>query len=204
VSSADAEGRPTPLGNRSIRIASFSRLDRWKGLDTLVEAVDVVAQANPDADLALDIYGGRYFTDETYAEELIARAARGRIPVNFHGHVDDVSARMQQTDIVVVPSRTPEPFGQVIAQSISHGCVTIASNHGGAIEQVTDGINGLTFEPGNVASLASALERCIREPAQTAQLAQRASAFGEAMNDRTLANAFDAAIAQLSEEMLSA
>lgn len=203
VSSSDADGRPEPLRHgREIRIASFSRLDQWKGIDTLIDAVQVVAESNPSADVKLDIYGGQFFADEAFAGKLKAMAAHARIPIAFHGHVDDVPARLHTTDIVVVPSRYPEPFGQVVAQSISHGCVTITSNHGGAIEQVTDGVNGLTFEPGDVASLASALELCIREPARASQLTHGAAAFGESMDDRTLAGAFDKAIASISEQLL--
>ncbi|GAA5093707.1 glycosyltransferase family 4 protein [Microbacterium yannicii] len=205
VDTSDSQGRVAPLsGQHAIRIASFSRLDRWKGIDTLIDAVELVAKANPGTDLRLDIYGGQFFADAAFADELEAKAAQGRVPTTFHGHIDDVPTRLRTTDIVVVPSRHPEPFGQVVAQAITHGCVTIISNHGGAIEQVTDGVNGLTFEPGDAASLAATLERCIHDPEEAARLAAHAGTFGESMNDRVLASAFDTAITQLSEEMLRA
>jgi glycosyltransferase involved in cell wall biosynthesis len=201
----DSAARKAPLTDpSSLRIATFSRLDRWKGLDTLLAAAGLLQAENLGRSITVDIFGGSHDADVGYAEELRERAAMSPVPVTLHGHIPDVAKHMREVDIVVVPSLHPEPFGQVVAQALSHGCVTIVSNQGGAIEQVRHGYNGLTFEPGDPRSLAHALAQAVRTPGLSAALTAHAREYGESMSDRVLASAFDAAVVELTTELAHA
>jgi len=199
---ADSAGRTQALADvQSIRIASFSRLDRWKGLDTLLDAAELLAARDRALSITVDIFGGSHDADPAYAESLRARISDAPFTATLHGHVSDVSVRMRAADIVVVPSLQPEPFGQVVAQALSHGCVTIVSNQGGAIEQIQDGANGLVFEPGDAVSLADALARVIDEPGLAQKLTADARRYGDSMSDPALASAFDDAVTELMDEL---
>jgi len=66
------------------------------------------------------------------------------------------------SDLVVVPSREPEPFGRVAIEAMSFGVPVIAANHGGLSEIVEDGRSGYLFEPNSADSLAQALEKFLR------------------------------------------
>jgi glycosyltransferase involved in cell wall biosynthesis len=199
---SDSAGRRPPLTDGShVRIASFSRLDRWKGLDTLLDATDMLHGDGLGRELSVDIFGGSHDTDGSYADTLRARASSAAYRVTLHGHISDVSPHMREADIVVVPSLHPEPFGQVIAQAISHGCVVIVSDQGGAIEQVTNGHNGLTFRAGDARSLADAIQRVVRTPGLSGSLSTHAAHYSERMSDSALASQFDHAVTELVSEM---
>ena len=58
-----------------------------------------------------------------------------------------------------VASNWCETFGFVAAESIINGTPVIGSKIGAIPEVVTDGVNGLLFEPGNVNSLVSAIKK---------------------------------------------
>lgn len=205
LSPDDSAARNPPMTNSaSVRIASFSRLDRWKGLDTLLVAAEYLQAENLGRHVTVDIFGGSHDADAGYAEELRNRAATSSVSITLHGHVSNVSERMREVDIVVVPSLHPEPFGQVVAQSLSHGCVTIVSNQGGAVEQVRHGHNGLTFQAGDSRSLADALTQAVNTPGLSVALTAHAREYGGAMSDRALASAFDSAVVELTKELARA
>ena len=51
------------------------------------------------------------------------------------------------SDIVVMPSVTPEPFGRIILEAQALGKIPIAFDHGGASETIIDGKNGFLADP---------------------------------------------------------
>jgi glycosyltransferase involved in cell wall biosynthesis len=175
----------------TIRIAAFSRPERWKGLDILVDALGIVKAERPDADFRLDLYGGGLVGDDDYVVCLRRSLEQAPFPAEMHGHVDDVPVRMASTDVMVLPSRLPEPFGQVIAQGLAHGCVVVVSDQGGAVEQIVADRNGLVFQPGSARSLADQIERLLddREPADG--LLREARDVFKAFGDPQLAARFE-------------
>jgi glycosyltransferase involved in cell wall biosynthesis len=69
----------------------------------------------------------------------------------------DVVAWYRSMDVFVLPSLN-ESFSNSLMEAMACGCAVVASKVGGNPELVRDGENGLLFEPGNVADLASRLE----------------------------------------------
>lgn len=63
---------------------------------------------------------------------------------------------------MIIPSRYPEPFGNVALEGIACGCVPIVSDQGGLPQAV--GKAGLTFQMGNVDALVRCLLRLIQDP----------------------------------------
>jgi glycosyltransferase involved in cell wall biosynthesis len=64
----------------------------------------------------------------------------------------------------VVPSVWLENSPFVIKEAFAAGLPVVASNLGGMAEMVSDGHNGLLFEPGDAADLRRALHRLLNEP----------------------------------------
>ena len=90
------------------------------------------------------------------------RATATRLaPLLSHPHVhvrgriahDDVARVLSNLDVLVVPSIWPENSPLVIREAFLAGVPVVASRIGGIPETVTDGVNGLLFDPGDAADL---------------------------------------------------
>ena len=64
----------------------------------------------------------------------------------------------QEADVALMCSRA-EAFGRVTVEAMKASLPVCGTDSGGTPEIVIDGVNGLLFEPGSSASLASALVR---------------------------------------------
>lgn len=81
--------------------------------------------------------------------------------VNLLGFIDreKVQEYMAGAKAFIVASNCCETFGFVAAESIINGTPVIGAKIGAIPEVVTDGVNGLLFEPGNVDSLVAAIKK---------------------------------------------
>ena len=77
--------------------------------------------------------------------------------VAFTGHLDEVYEQMAQMQVLVHGSVIPEPFGQVVVQGMATGLAVVAAGEGGPAETITDGVDGILYEPRSVTALAAAL-----------------------------------------------
>jgi len=145
-----------PNGARVIGVVS--RLRREKGLDVLITCLDLI-DVGP---LHVVIVGSG--PEDSALREL---AARGRVPVHFAGHQEDIAPWLALADAIAVPSRR-ESFGRVKIEAMAAGRAIVASNVGGLAEGVADGETGLLVPPEDAAALAAAL-RAVLEPVSTAR-----------------------------------
>lgn len=170
-----------------VRVATFSRPERWKGLDLVVDAAELLMRDRSCPRFQVDMFGGGAVMDERYTRDLRHRVEAGRLPIRLHGHIDDVAARLLDSDVVVVPSRLPEPFGQVVAQAKAAGAVVIVSDAGGALEQVTPGFDGLSFARGSASALADSLRSLLDDPRLGTRLSDAGIAEAHRWGDDELA-----------------
>jgi glycosyltransferase involved in cell wall biosynthesis len=138
-----------------------ARLSRWKGQDTLIAALQMLARPDLRCVLLGDEAGR-----EGYAETLrdLASKAGVRAQLVFAGHCDDVPAALLLAKVVVSPSTQPEAFGRAVIEAQAMARLVIATNHGGAAETVQDGETGLLVPPGDAAALAEAIGRALDMP----------------------------------------
>lgn len=74
------------------------------------------------------------------------------------------------SDVFVLPSED-EPWGLAVNEAMSAGLpVVVASGVGCAADLVRDGVNGLTFKPGDIEALAACLRPLIAEPQERARM----------------------------------
>ncbi len=76
-----------------------------------------------------------------------------------------VMAAWAQSLFGVAPSVWPDPLPGVVREPMTRGRPVIATRVGGNTDMVTDGVNGLLVDPGDVAALAAAMWRLLDEPA---------------------------------------
>jgi glycosyltransferase involved in cell wall biosynthesis len=143
------------------------RVTRRKGHDLLIEAMALLK----DRELRCLMVG----PDEgrgTFRRELEAMAQRlgvaGR--VQFTGECRDMAAAYMLADVVVASSSTPEAFGRVIAEAQAMGRPVVATDHGGAREQLSGGRMAWLTPPGDAVALAQALDEALDLPVAEREL----------------------------------
>jgi glycogen synthase len=104
--------------------------------------------------------------------------AEFRDRVIFTGEVSDekLEGYLAECDIFVAPSRY-ESFGLVFLEAMMFGKPVIGCRAGGMIEVIKEGVTGLLAEPGDMASLAAALDTLLSD-------ASKREAFGKAGRER--------------------
>lgn len=183
------------LTSEHVRLACFSRPVEWKGLDLAIHAVDHLHRQGYD--VSLTIYGGGWYDDGSHMKHLKSLASRSAASVRLAGHIDDVLREMRSVDVVILPSRLPEPYGQVTAQSLASGCLTVVSDHGGSLELVRNGSTGLTFPSNDSTGLASVLEGALKDREASRSIAAAGQKAAAQLTDEALAADFERVLLQL-------
>ena len=163
--------RPPELGGASLVIGVVCVLRPEKDLTTLFAAFGKV-RCRREA-LKLVIVGGGLSLAglEQWARELDLGDA-----VRFIHSTPNVVPWLRSIDIFVLPSLS-EAFSNSLMEAMACGCCPVASEVGGNLELVEEGVTGLRFRPGDVAGLAAALARLIDDSELRERLAASAAAF---------------------------
>jgi glycosyltransferase involved in cell wall biosynthesis len=137
-------------------IGSAGRIDTWKGIDVLLDAVTSLQVARPE--LQVVIAGSAVQGKEAYGERLASRA--GQMPgVHWVGVRADVAELLADLDVFVLPSTRPEPFGLALVEALASGVPVVATTPGGPVE-ILDGVSpdvGRLVPPGNPDALVNAV-----------------------------------------------
>jgi glycosyltransferase involved in cell wall biosynthesis len=114
--------------------------------------------------------------------ELRADANRLAWPPRWLGWVDDEQLQhlISTAAIVVVPYRRSNPASGIIVRSIVEGRAVIATHVPAALDAITDEVDGLLVEPGDVGALAGALEYLLVNPELRDRLGDAAATHGAA------------------------
>ena len=119
----------------------------------------------PDA-ATLELVGAPapYHGDDSYGDCL--RPLLDQSGVSLRGSVahNAVPETLAAFDLLAMPSIWPETSGLVIQEAFLAGVPVVASRIGGIPEVITDGVNGLLFEPGSREGLERTLRRLLDEP----------------------------------------
>ena len=167
----DADRLPTPEEQRTRLglpsdgplIGIVCRLQRWKGVHVLIDAMVILHRAYPRARCV--VVGGAHELEANYSSEVALQVSKLGLDehVTFVGLQQNVPAWMQAMDIVVHASDR-EPFGIVVIEAMALGKPIIAGAEGGPREIVTHGVNGLLVPYGDAPALARAVQRYLDDP----------------------------------------
>lgn len=169
-----AAGRPDTL-------LYVGRLERRKGVETLVQALPLILATYPQTRLRLigqDHRSGpggpwmgpclrRWLCDQGVPERA----------VEFTGPVDRATlpTAYARAAICVVPSLY-ENFPYTCLEAMACGCAVIASAVGGIPEIITNGVDGLLVPPRSPEALSEAILRLLSDPDLRRRLGERARA----------------------------
>jgi len=175
-------------------VSYVGKLVPRKGVDTLVEAMGVLARRPEGAPLLVAAGIGEMRPDlERRAAEL---GVAGR--VRFVGKVahDDVGWWMAAGDLFVLPSLS-EGLPTVVCEAMNCGRAVVATAVDGTPEIVRDGRTGLLVPPGDAPALADALARVLHEPGLARAMGAEALRIGRAeytweANARTMTGIYEA------------
>jgi len=159
------ESRPD---DSELRFLFVGRLERRKGIDTLLAAAPEVLRRFPRA--RLDIVGDDSLARAeggTYRAAFEARADIADVAARivFHGRVGEAALRehYRGCDALVAPSRY-ESFGLVFVEAMMFAKPVIAGRAGGAREVIAEGVTGLLVPPGDAPALGDAMTRLASDP----------------------------------------
>lgn len=158
------DGPAAPRADGRFRIITFGRLVPRKGVDTIIEALTLV----PEAELVVaggpDVGALRH---DAEARRLIALTVKGGVAdrVTFTGQVahDDLPPLIRSADVAVtVPWY--EPFGIAPVEAMACGVPVITSAVGGHLDTVEHGVTGLHVPARRPKALAETLRRLLADP----------------------------------------
>jgi glycosyltransferase involved in cell wall biosynthesis len=136
----------------------LNRGDAYKGLDTLIKALPMIAEKIDDLHITVIGDGDHRLEYEKQVEAVLP--GRGKFTGFLHG--DQLAAEYQKAHVMAHPSRN-ESFGMVILEAMSSGLPIVATNVEGIPFLVTDQQNGLLVPPSDPALLARALIRVLSD-----------------------------------------
>ena len=134
--------RPTAWKGASILIAAMSKLIH-------LDYVLVLMGAGDGSDDYINTLNKQF--------EQVGIAEKCRISPS----ISDMPAALMLSDVVVMPSITPEPFGRVAIEGSAMGCPVVAFDHGGASESVIHGKTGWLATPSDVDDLADCIGKAL-------------------------------------------
>ncbi len=160
------------------------RIEPLKGIDTLIEAMQLMRKAGLSVCLA--VIGGEPQGELPAPNSEMARLHDLREQYGLEEEVVFLGKRSQDTlpyyysaaEIVVVPSHY-ESFGMVALEAMACGTPVVASQVGGLAFLVQDGITGYTVPVDDPAALADRLTLLMQDPDLRRQLGQQAASYAQ-------------------------
>ena len=138
-------------------IMMAARPAMWKGYIELIRALSLVNDSFQCVLIGAE--NGSQNFQKTLIDKIIKLKLETKVKLSKSSN--DIQAALMLSDIVVMPSVTPEPFGRIILEAQALGKIPIAFDHGGASETIIDGKNGFLADPVKVESLAEKISMAL-------------------------------------------
>ena len=155
----------TKAPSKTLRIGFIGTIFEHKGVDILVKAFQALPE---NADAVLQIYGDMtQFPDYAKTiEDLVKRHPASEAKISFLGKFPNIElgAKLQNMDVMVVPSRWYENTPLVIQSALTTKTPVIATDLGGMSELIKHNFNGLLFPLNDHGELSKQLQRLLNEP----------------------------------------
>lgn len=166
-----------PSGKMLLTVARLAASERYKGVQTVIEALPIVLRVVPHIYYVIVGHG-----DDRPRLKRLAKDMGVASHVLFVGEKsdDEVASYYAACDVFVMPSRQ-EGFGLVFLEAMAFGKAIISSNHGGTPEVVIDGQTGFLVQYGDVDILADRIICLLQDEELRNQM-------GEAGRHRVLEN----------------
>lgn len=149
--------------NFVLKILIIGRINGWKGQDLLLTALKELYNRES---FFLKIVGDSAQGNEFYTNSLKSQIKEFGLEerVSIDGFLSTPQSAYEWTDIVIIPSKKPEPFGRIAIEAMSLKKPVIAANHGGLTEIVVNKKSGFLFKPNNAIDLRLKISEYINNP----------------------------------------
>ena len=138
-------------------VICLARLEPEKGLNTLIDAVEMVAHKLP---AAVCLIAGRGSLESSLQAHIAAMASP--TCVRLLGFVEDSPSLLAAADLFVLPS-VAEPFGLSLVEAMALGIPVVSTRVGGPLEIVQEGRSGHLVPPEDPAALAVAMRSVLED-----------------------------------------
>jgi len=159
------------LGVDELVISLVGRYEPVKRHDLLIDAAASVFSASDNVRLLLTGSGG-------YAEQISKMVQSSPLSerIRLFGPVKDARTAYWASDIFVLPSDR-EGFGLAAAEAMMCGVIPIRTATAGAVDQISDGVNGFMIPIGDRDMLARRLEWLRDNPSRRPEMQNSAAHF---------------------------
>ena len=168
--------RPPISPNRVIKLILVGSIQERKGQEDAILALAELVRTRLKATLTFVGEGPR-----EYVQKLTKLAEDLGVAEQIHwaGFHNEPIPFYKEADIALVCSRD-EPFGIITVEAMSLGLPTIGAKSGGVVEVISDGVNGLLYDPGDFKTLANRIALIVNKPELRSKLVE--SAYHSAFN----------------------
>lgn len=146
---------PRPRIERALRVLYIGRLSPRKGPDLVIEAASALHTTGREVEVTL--LGAVFEGYEWFERDLREQAAAAGVSVDFAGFHSTIWPFLAEADVLVVPSRVDEPFGNTAVEGILALRPVIASDSSGLREAAGGYATAQLVTPGDAESIAAAL-----------------------------------------------
>lgn len=179
------------------RLVYVGRLSPRKGVDVAVDALARLRAGGLDAtlDLVGAVFPGYEWYEQGLRDQVVHRGLDHQ--VRFLGFCREVWAFLADGDIVVVPSRREETFGNAAVEAALSARPVVVSDHSGLREAAAGRAATVLVEPDDPGALAGAIRGLVHDWDRTRELAEldaprAAEQFGIDRYRRCMTEALDA------------
>jgi phosphatidyl-myo-inositol dimannoside synthase len=158
-----------PQGRVILTVGRWLATERYKGMDTLIQAMPRLLLRWPDVQLVMVGAGD----DREWLVNL-ARDSGVQRHVHFLSGLTDaeLSACYAAAELFALPSRA-EGFGIVYLEAMARGKPVIGGAHGGAPEVIQDGVTGYLVQHGDTVQLATSIDALLSNPELAREMGAR-------------------------------
>ena len=150
--------RPAETKKTNRTVAFVGRLTPIKGVEYVIEAMNDILRAHPDARCL--IVGEAHPKHKKYEAYLKASVVRlglqGKVIFVGHKRTADI---LDDASVLVLPSLVPETFGRVLIEAQAKGVAVVSTDLGAPKEIVCDGETGLLTAAADAKGIAACVKR---------------------------------------------
>jgi glycosyltransferase involved in cell wall biosynthesis len=141
----------------SLVVTSVGRITQLKDYETFIKAIKILESQHPN--IKGLIVGGVREDKKVYFQSLneLCKSLHIKDKIIFTGSQEKIAEIYSLSDIIISSSKKPESFGRTVAEALALNTPVVATNHGGVLDIIQEGINGFFVPIGDEEALAKAI-----------------------------------------------
>lgn len=151
------------LDSNTILFAMIGRINHYKGHQYLLDIISVLIKRKIKFHTVF--VGDAFSGDEKILDDFVFRIKSSEYKnyVSYIGYHNEIQDILYSIDVLICPSIKPDPFPTVILEAMAAEKPVIATNHGGSLELIENGISGFFIPYNNIKESADIIEKIISD-----------------------------------------